>query len=440
MHRRGLRLRSRRATRLGIVSARPLIVLVTCSLLLTACRRDDPEGSPPPRASVSVHPSTSAAPSASASAAKPAVPTITPEARRAYARHLAKGRALAGEQKWGEASVELEKALASVPGDPRALTELGFTQLRAGDVPKARVTSRKAVARAQEPTMKAQALYNLGRAEEASGHRDEAAKAYGASLALRPNDTVKKQLDGLSKTGPASASASAAAAPPPLPCVAPLPLDELIACIGSAARVVEEGEPSDPRPPTLLPIEGDIKPISRRVRVVQAPTTAFEDEFFLVASEVRGWTVVARLGSTFNPGAFGIHEDFEITKAEVRRVKDQSVLWLEATRSRGDSDMGIDEMESSDRREVTLCLLADEKRQKTSCPIARPLSSSYKRELMGIGEVDEETKKLQTPGLPIVRETTFSVTLDADGNVVTKLVKGTADDADRKRLGTAKLL
>jgi hypothetical protein len=381
-------------------------------------------------------------PSASASASgrtTPPTPTISPEARRSYARHLAKGRALAAEQKWGEASAMLEKALVDVPGDPRALTELGFTLLRAGDVPKARSISKKAVARAQEPKLKASALYNLGRAEEAMGHAGDASKAYVASLALRPNDVVQKQLDGLSKSAPSPGGSSSANAPEPLPCQAAQPLDELTACLGKAAWVVEETDAPEPRKPELVATEGDMVALAKKVRIVSAPVNAFEDDFFLVASDVRGWSVVARLGHTFNPGAFGIHEDFVASKAEVRSIKGSSVLWLETTHGRGDSDMGIDEMESSDERAVTLCLLADEKRRQTTCPIARPLSSSYKRELMGLGDVDEETKKLQTPGLPIVKETTFAVTLDADGTVTTKLVKGVADEADRRRLGTAKL-
>lgn len=379
-------------------------------------------------------------PSASASARVQArAPSISPEARRSYAKHLATGRALAAEKKWGEASTELEKALVDVPGDARALTELSWAQLQAGDVPKARKTSKKAVQRARDPKTKASALYNLGRAEEASGKRDDAAKHYAASLKLRPNDTVQKQLDALVKPASPSASASAQPAEAPLPCTASQQLDEVTTCIGKAARVADDDDAVDTRAPELLPAEGDMLALGKRVRLVRTNTTRFEDELFLVASSMRGWSVVARLGGTYNPGAFGINEELTVAKAEVRRVKGASVLWLETLHGRSDSDMGVDEVETVARRDVTICLLADEKRKETVCPISRPLSFEYRRERMGLSDIDEETKKLQTPGLPIARETTFAVTLDDEGAVVTRLVTGVAEEEDRKKLGTARL-
>ena len=70
--------------------------------------------------------------------------------------------------------------------DDRALAELSFAAMSAGEQDLARKAGRQAVLTATEPKIRAAALYNLGRVEE-PGDPAKAAALYRASLALRPN-------------------------------------------------------------------------------------------------------------------------------------------------------------------------------------------------------------------------------------------------------------
>ncbi len=426
----------------------PLLLGLSLSIVaLTACSRDEsalparraptatPAPPPPPKATTTG----TAAPRAATSAP----PAITPQARKAYAAHLQTGRALAAEKRWGEATAELEKALANVPHDPRALLDLGWSAHQAGDARKARRASHEAWRRAPDADTKAKALYNLGRIDEADGKRDDAIKAYGDSLRLRPSSVVQRRLDELKKPPPApSARPSASAVTPaatPLPCAAATPLDELTTCLGKAARLLDEDDGGDVGPAAIVPLDGAPEDLMKRVAIVRAPATRLEERFLLAASSLRGWTTVAELVQTYNPGAFGVTEDASFPRIEVRELKARKVLWLEVLRRRHDSDLGVDEEETEEARDVVLCLLADERRRETVCPLKLPLSISYKRARMGDAELDDDTKRLSTPGLPISREATFAVAIADDGLVTVKLARGAADDRTRALLGPHRL-
>jgi tetratricopeptide (TPR) repeat protein len=80
------------------------------------------------------------------------------------------------------------------PDDPRALVELGWQQLKAGDLTAARATTLRAIAAAPDNNLKAAALYNLGRIQEQSNQPVDAAQSYRRSLDLRPNKTVQARL------------------------------------------------------------------------------------------------------------------------------------------------------------------------------------------------------------------------------------------------------
>jgi len=60
-------------------------------------------------------------------------PSHTPEELREYRQKLEAGRKLARAKKWGEAVTAFEAALAVVPMDSRALSELGWAAFQAGD-------------------------------------------------------------------------------------------------------------------------------------------------------------------------------------------------------------------------------------------------------------------------------------------------------------------
>jgi hypothetical protein len=52
---------------------------------------------------------------------------------KTYRSQLAAGRKLAPAHKWGEAMAAFEKALDALPGDARALSELGWAAFQVGE-------------------------------------------------------------------------------------------------------------------------------------------------------------------------------------------------------------------------------------------------------------------------------------------------------------------
>src|SRR4051812_37828191 len=63
-----------------------------------------------------------------------------------YEEHMTAGEKLENGMEWTGALKEYEAALATKPGDPRALTEIGWTSFYAGDMKRAREASTLAVA------------------------------------------------------------------------------------------------------------------------------------------------------------------------------------------------------------------------------------------------------------------------------------------------------
>lgn len=113
----------------------------------------------------------------------------------AYRDALRRGRQLTAAKQYAEAGAAFRAALAAVPDDARALSELSWTLYLAKD-PAAKDVALQAVA-AGRNNVKAASLYNLGRILEDAGAGGEAANAYRASLAMRPNKTVADRLAAL---------------------------------------------------------------------------------------------------------------------------------------------------------------------------------------------------------------------------------------------------
>jgi hypothetical protein len=78
----------------------------------------------------------------------------------------------------------------------------------------------------------------------------------------------------------------------------------------------------------------------------------------------------------------------------------------------------------------TYCVLGTGAKQPTRCVLHVPVVSRYKRErmeLLEVDELDEETRKMQTPGLPIHEHAELEVKLAPDGVATVVLKKGAAD-------------
>ncbi|HTJ46685.1 MAG TPA: hypothetical protein VL463_31480 [Kofleriaceae bacterium] len=183
-------------------------VFVVCAIATAACHGRD------------AAPSAAPVPAPSTIDASVADPTVTDASNASPRSHdykaaLRRGRQLAHEHDWGGAVASFESAVAAAPGDARALSELGWAALHAGDLDRAVAASTSASTAAGASTrVRAASLYNLGRAKEAKGDRAGAETAYRASLALRSSRTVKRHLRSIGKGSIAIEAPIAAAASP----------------------------------------------------------------------------------------------------------------------------------------------------------------------------------------------------------------------------------
>jgi hypothetical protein len=382
-------------------------------------------------------PTASAAPPAASAEAPPkkkkrrptrAEPTA--EQMASYRKHLTEGRRLAGASKWAEAVTELSAALAAVPDDAPALTELGWAAFNAGDLDKAKQSNEKALKNTSSPRIKAMALYNLGRVAEAQKDPAKARAFYEKSLALRPNEAVDKRLSELTKKEklPPSTAAKAEA----LPCATPAAkIEDVCACL-------QKPEEDDTGPRTCAEAP-DVKSPRDDLRVLRVEAPPFYDFYWLVARGEKGWAPVADLGSTYNPGAFGIFEELTVETFEERAVGPSKVVWIETRKDRHDSDMGIDEYEEERTRTVVVCMPPAGSRKAFSCPLTVPVEVTSKRDRLGNPDFqpDAETRKLMTKGLPVEQAVRLEVALQPDArHAVVRVVSGTPSPALKALVGT----
>lgn len=382
-------------------------VVVSAVLALTACgKKKDPPAAGSGSSVTVVTPVDAAVAIADAVAAKPA--PITKAVRAEYKRRLAAGRKAAKATKWSDAITELEAALAAIPGDDRALAELSFAAMSAGDHDKARAAGRQAVRTATDPKVKAAALYNLGRVEE-NGAPAKAAALYRESLALRPNATVEQRLAALAKAGTGPSQ--------PYACATPATLDAICACLNKTTDVAPEVQRCDTSD-TGLP---DFQLATYLIADVG------EEQMALLGKSDGGWSVVANLDSVYNPGMFGISEEWKLDSAKDERFGTHSIARFVSKKERSDADMGIDEAEFEETTTLVVCV-RDNVGGPPICPIDVETNYTYLRERtsdtsddeMGIDPGDH------TPGLPLRNERKVSVEIGADGVAKVRQVVGRA--------------
>lgn len=375
-------------------------------------------GSAPPVAAV-VDAGAAVDAGAKAAAAKPKAAPITKAARADYKAKLSAGRTLAKAAKWPEAIAAFEAALVAIPGDERALGELSFAAMSAGDHAKARTAGRQAVLTTTDPKLKAAALYNLGRVEEQAAAPAKAAALYRESLALRPNKTVEKRL--------AELGSAITTAPTPPACATPMPADKLCDCL--LATVADNFEPDDERACSV-----DATGVDGWQTVTFATSGMNESEVAVAAKVGTGWAVVGYLAAIYNPGIFGIAEEWTLDAAKAEQLGDHAIVRFESTHTRTDSDMGIDEIESVTSKYLMVCV-RDPKTGAASCPLDVTTASTYERDRIGLDDEElADVKDLRTPGLPIRSETTLTVTLLPEGVAQVRAVRGRPDGVGDTKL------
>jgi hypothetical protein len=361
---------------------------------------------------------------AAAKPAKPAPAKIAPATLASYKKHLRAGRKLGDQKKWGEAVVELEAALRDLPLDGRALSELGWAAFAAGDYEKARKANAESVRVAGDLKVKAASLYNLGRVAEASGDANAAVKAYALSLTYRPgNKIVVAALAKAQKSAPAARPITEA------PCAdAHGNLAHVCKCL-----VAEQSSDATGEDAPSCAASGEKVPDPFQIASVTVPAD-HEVYQYLLAQHADGLHVVAALDSVYNPGMFGVSEEWSVGSAEIERYGDRKVLVLHEKHDHVDNDRGVNEVETSSDDDVTYCVLGAGK-TPTTCPLQIPLTHEYTREVL-LDDADDTEKH---EGLPAHDGYTLDVTVLPTGAVTVKLQKGAADDRVQAVLGPHKL-
>ena len=361
-------------------------------------------------------------------AARPA--PIPPEKRREYAARLRAGRAHATAKRWGEAVAEFEAALVAIPMDDRALSELGWAAFQAGDHAKAEKANADSVRVSSQPELKAASLYNLGRVAEARDDKDRAAALYADSLALRPNKTVVKRLVALGKPAPRPDPFSQVAEA--TPCTAPVEGPDLVCVCLKKMEAYEED----------FAIECTIGSVGTAddLRMASVTRGLGSHSFYLAHKGAKGWSVIGSLGDLYEGGVGGVFNEREETKAEEKTIGGVRVLWYEWRETGHDSDMGIDEEETHEDVTVALAVLGGAK-EEPSVVMHVPLVRVYDRDRMGVANDAElaEMKDMQTPGLPIHRESRLKADIKDDGMITVVLTRGKADDFIKAFLATRRL-
>jgi len=339
---------------------------------------------------------------------------------------LRAGRKFAHDGKWDDALAAFEQALALDPENARVLGETGWVAFQGNNTQRAREANKRALANTNNPKLRSQILYNMGRVAESDGKKDDAKRDYAMSLALRDNAQVKSRLDSMGGVLDATRDDGE------LPCLQSHPnLDAMCKCLmahkDSLNMNSDEGE---------LVCGAEEKPTlpDKRLHVVEwgaGREIAGETVHLLVVNEGASARIVADLGRDFEPGAFGVHNGAEVKSAEMRTVSGHSVVIVRSEQGHSDSNIGGIELTTDEEKFDTLCALADNPGGTRCTPaIAVEASSSY-----GIGadpdpaELDDDMKetveRIRKEASSDAAKTAW--TIGDDGKVTVKFVSGKRD-------------
>jgi tetratricopeptide (TPR) repeat protein len=341
---------------------------------------------------------------------------IPKETRLEYRKRLKAGRKAGEKRQWSDAVAELEAALAAVPGDPRALSELTWALFQSGDHARARQVGLDAVRLAPDANLRAAGLYNLGRVAEAAGDKDAAVRHYKESLGLRRNDAVEKRLAGLGKL-PAKGWEPWM----DVPCKdSPGTAGHVCECLSQHAAEMDGGaEVACRYAEEDLSLPEDVK--------IAAVTVREDTEYFMVLKDGARWKPIGSLGSFYAGGVAGVFGEWEISKVEEVRMGLARLLRVEIDYSFHDSDIGVDEVTMGGQKLLSVCVLSGRK-EGAACPLQVPLEVTLERDVLGLAEDDEidaETRKRQERELPWKKSARLDVKILPDGVAQVVLKEGT---------------
>ena len=368
-------------------------------IAVVACKHTEKKPEPPPAPKL-------AAPADAA--AQPKKPGPTKAQLADYKKHVKAGWALQKQQKWAESVPEFEAALVAIPLDQRALTELGWSAMNAGDYGKAKKIDDQAVRVSVYPKVKASALYNLGTVLARTGETERARAAFTLSLALRPNKTVEQELVKLGAK----------------------PADETPMCRADQAAcdcVIADAFPDSDKdaPPACEPTDSPV-PGFKAYKVTQDPWS-----YTYLLDEHQGF--VALIGTTLD--RMRVDEEMTVEKADVKTVGGHKVLWLQTSDHTNETspldDDAVDIIDTTTVA-VTLCVVGDAT-TPTRCPLrAVPIDASSSALRMTSDGTSPGTSDRD-------RQTKVDLAIAGDGTATVKLASGPSDEHLNGLIGPHKL-
>jgi tetratricopeptide (TPR) repeat protein len=276
-------------------------------------------------------------------------PALSPDQRKAVLKALGDGRKKARAKDYKGALAAFDRALAIAPDDGRVLSEVGYAAMLGGDLTRAEAANKRALTSIHDKTLRAQVLYNAGRVAESKSATDAARAAYAESLTLRENVEVRKRLESVG---------GATAYPQPCPGGAPTP-EALCACLLDPKLEWLFGPPRAPVCNVTPDSLGLGTPRLSVLRVGAPEDDTGELHYLLLARD--GGTVrpVANLGTRYEPGAFGVHNDATIGKGAPKTFGKRSVFVV--TSHQSDVDMNLAGLEACTVQEdrETVCALGE---------------------------------------------------------------------------------
>jgi len=328
--------------------------------------------------------------------------------------HLKAGWAAQKDKRWADAVTEFEAALKISDGDPRLLTELGWSAMNAGDYKKAKKADELSVHAATENKIKAAGLYNLGLVQVKLGDKSSARASFTASIALRPNKTVEAEL---AKLGAPATNAEISACPA-----------GKSACYCAVSYLMSSPEDDD-------------------VAACHESTTA--------KSPLPGWKVYTtpnghgtedQILDEHNQVVVTIGTDdsrlryvgnVSLSKFEVKTIAGHRVAWIEVTDNEMRQTMDDQDITDSnhDVTTVTICTIGDAK-TPTHCAL-RDVPQSIEYSAAHSTMQPDGTIKDGKDGPR--SETKLDIAIGNDGMITVKLVKGSTDELSPDVLGPHKL-
>ena len=354
-----------------------------------------------------------ASPTATASAATAAservapvsdvpVPAVPADA----ARLLASARRHAAALDWRACERELEQAARIAPRNPIVLGELTWAALQAGDASRADVVGRVAVGLGGPASLRAQLLYNAGRAAQALGDVARARADYDASLRLRPNDEVSAQRDSLT----ASAELEGVTLDPSEPCQRGRTVAAVARCLDAT---LTNSSPTSPKR-SYRAHQASADFVVFEVGPEDMGDSMFTGGFGAIVVYRKTPAGLARVGLAGSPGAsakYAWTTTFSLAPSSERTVSSRRVVLLAWTTTTSGYCGGCGGGVTSKIETVTLCLPAT-----GTCPVQATVASEY-----DLAAVQPEDAQHDAE--------TFDLRVADDGTVTTTLRQGTAATA-----------